>query len=166
MKVLEVIKKNKKQYLITLLTCLIVVFSISKGSTIEKRPLAKREPSRRQLEVNNESKQEANLQESQTTSKSSDEDKEDTLAYKDGSYTGQAQGYKGEVKVQVSVKNGKIDKINIVEHSDDEDYFNKAKSLTDEVIKAQDTNVDAVSGATFSSNGILDAIQNALESGV
>ena len=83
--------------------------------------------------------------------------------WKDGTYTGSAQGFGGPVKVKVTVKNGKIKKIQIVSASGETgSYFTKAKALLPAIVKKQTTNVDAVSGATYSSNGIIRAVRNAL----
>lgn len=83
--------------------------------------------------------------------------------WKDGTYTGSAQGFGGPVKVKVTVKNGKIKKIQIVSASGETgSYFAKAKALIPAIVKKQTTNVDAVSGATYSSNGIIRAVRNAL----
>lgn len=83
--------------------------------------------------------------------------------YKDGTFTGSAQGYHGVVKVAVTVKSNKIKSIKILENHDDAAYFNRAKgTLLPLIVKKQSTNVDVVSGATFSSNGIIKAVRNAL----
>lgn len=83
--------------------------------------------------------------------------------YKDGTYTGQAYGYGGDVQVQVTVKNGYITDITILSSpGETEPYFTLAKTIIDTVIKKQTWEVDAVSGATYSSNGILGAVQNAI----
>lgn len=83
--------------------------------------------------------------------------------YKDGTYTGSAQGWGGTTKVSVSVKNNKITGIQVLSNQDTPSYFNKAKStIISAILKKQSTNVDAVSGATFSSNGIIKAVRNAL----
>ena len=83
--------------------------------------------------------------------------------FKDGTYVGVGEGYRGDVKVSVVIKNGKISKINILSTVDDEQYFSKARTLTSNIISKQSPNVDTVSGATFSSNGIIEAVSNALE---
>ena len=84
--------------------------------------------------------------------------------YKDGTFTGSASGYHGTVKVSVTIKNNKIKSIKILENHDDAAYFNRAKGiLLPLMIKKQSTNVDSVSGATFSSNGIIKAVRNALK---
>ena len=83
--------------------------------------------------------------------------------YKDGTFTGTASGYHGTVKVSVTIKDNKIKAIKVLENHDDAAYFNRAKGiLLPLMIKKQSTNVDAVSGATFSSNGIIKAVRNAL----
>lgn len=83
--------------------------------------------------------------------------------FKDGTYIGVGEGYKGDIKVSVVIKNGKIYKINILSTEDDEQYFSKARKLTSSIITKQTADVDTVSGATFSSNGIIEAVSNALQ---
>lgn len=84
--------------------------------------------------------------------------------YKDGTYTGEGVGFKPGMKVSVTVKSGKISNIEIVSNNDTPGYFDQASSvIPSEIIKAQSTNVDAVSGATRSSNGIMSAVEDALK---
>lgn len=83
--------------------------------------------------------------------------------FKDGTYIGVGEGYKGDIKVSVVIKNGKIYKINILSTEDDEQFFSKARKLTSSIITKQTAAVDTVSGATFSSNGIIEAVSNALQ---
>lgn len=83
-------------------------------------------------------------------------------SYKDGVYTGSAQGYGGITTVEVTISNGQITDIKILSHHDDSPYINNASSLIDAIINAQSTNVDAVSGATYSSSGIINAVRDAL----
>lgn len=83
-------------------------------------------------------------------------------AYKDGNFTGTAQGFKGEIQVSVEIKNGKIKSIKCTKTQDDKPYVSKASALIGQIIKKQTTNVDTVSGATYSSNGIIGAVRNAL----
>ena len=80
----------------------------------------------------------------------------------DGTYQGSARGYKSVITVSVTVQGGKIVSITIVSAGDDEPYFGNAKAVIDRVIGSQSMNVDTVSGATYSSTGILVAIKNAL----
>ncbi len=82
----------------------------------------------------------------------------------DGVFTGTAQGYGGPVTTQVTVENGYITAVEVVEHSGEtEAYFSQADPLTEAVVEAQTTAVDTVSGATFSSAGILNGATEALQ---
>lgn len=84
--------------------------------------------------------------------------------YKDGTFIGTGKGFRGTVKVAVTIKNNKITKIKVLSKKDDSAYFNRAKSgVISRIIKKQSTNVDTVSGATYSSNGIISAVRNALK---
>ena len=86
-----------------------------------------------------------------------------TGTYKDGTYTGTGKGYKGTVTAKVTISGGKIKTID-VSGSDDAAYFSKAKNgIVSKIISGQSTNVDTVSGATYSSNGIISAVRNALK---
>ena len=87
---------------------------------------------------------------------------EDVAAYKDGTYYGSGTGFGGPLKVMVEISGGKIAPIQIVENSDGSDYISKAASLIDSIITTQSTNVDTVSGATYSSVGIIQAVRDAL----
>ena len=87
---------------------------------------------------------------------------EDAAAYKDGTYYGSGTGFGGPLKVMVEISGGKIASIQIVENSDGSDYISKAASLIDSIIATQSTNVDTVSGATYSSVGIIQAVRDAL----
>ena len=81
----------------------------------------------------------------------------------DGVYTGTGTGFRGETQVEVTVKDGKITDITVVSYQDDQEFFDRAKAgVIDAILSSQDPNVDAVSGATYSSNGIMEAVANAL----
>ena len=85
------------------------------------------------------------------------------LPYADGTYEGEAQGYGGLVRVRVTMSGGRITNIEILDASGETaSFFNRAKKLVDTVLERQSWEVDTVSGATYSSRGILGAIQNAL----
>lgn len=85
-------------------------------------------------------------------------------SYKDGTYEGSATGYSGQMTVSVTVSCCKISEINIVDTGDDEEYLIDAKDVIPQIIEKQSTEVDAVSGATHSSKGIINAVAKALES--
>ena len=105
--------------------------------------------------------------------KTSTEDAEDETAedeeqakgsfdLEDGVYQGTGTGYRGDITVAVKIKDKQIASIEILSASDDEPFFGRAKGLIDQIIKKQSTKVDTVSGATYSSKGIISAVKNAL----
>lgn len=81
----------------------------------------------------------------------------------DGVYTGSGIGFRGTITVEVTVGSQMVTDIAVVKNSDDTKWFNRAVRLIDDIIDEQSTAVSAVSGATYSSNGIIDAVANALE---
>ena len=81
---------------------------------------------------------------------------------KDGVYTGSGQGFNGPIRVRVTISKGSITKVEILSHSDDNPYFGRARSVISKILGKADKSVDTVSGATYSSRGILDAVRNAL----
>ena len=87
---------------------------------------------------------------------------EEAAAYKDGTYYGSGTGFGGPLKVMVEISDGKIVSIEIVENSDGSSYISKASALISSIISSQSTNVDTVSGATYSSVGIIQAVRDAL----
>lgn len=87
---------------------------------------------------------------------------QDASAYKDGTYYGAGKGFAGTMKVKVDISGGKIASISIVSTKDGDSYVKSASSLLDTIVEKQSTNVDTVSGATFSSRGIIAAVRSAL----
>lgn len=87
--------------------------------------------------------------------------------YKDGTYTGSAKGFGGAIDVEVTVEGGKITKLDIVSaKKEDTAYLDAAKDIINRIIENQSTDVDTVSGATFSSTGIKNAATQALEGAI
>ena len=93
----------------------------------------------------------------ETTDNSSDS------VYTDGVYSGTGTGFRGDVNVTVTVSGGEITDITIVSHSDDTPYMSRAEAVIDSILESQDLDVSTVSGATYSSNGILEAVAAALD---
>ena len=86
----------------------------------------------------------------------------DSLNLNDGVYTGSGQGFNGPIRVRVTVSGGNITNVEILSHSDDAPYFNRAKAVIGRLLGKPGKSVDTVSGATYSSRGIIDAVRNAL----
>lgn len=87
---------------------------------------------------------------------------EDADGYRDGTYYGTGKGFAGELKVKVDISGGKIAGISIVSTKDGDSYIKSASSILNKIVQSQSTNVDTVSGATFSSRGIIEAVRDAL----
>ena len=82
--------------------------------------------------------------------------------YLDGIYTAEAIGFEGKITVQVTVAEDKITDITVLSAEDEEEYLARAKRVIPAILEGQNPNVDAVSGATYSSTGILNAVKLAL----
>lgn len=87
--------------------------------------------------------------------------------YKDGTWQGSAEGFGGDIAVDVTVSGGEIASVDITSaDGEDSAYLTMAKDIIPEIIDAQSAEVDTVSGATFSSTGIKNAVAQALEGAV
>lgn len=88
---------------------------------------------------------------------------EPTSQYRDGTYTGTGEGYYGTITVTVTISNDVITAITIDSYIDDDDYLGDAENgVIPAILAAQSPDVSAVSGATYSSKGIMAAVKNAL----
>lgn len=84
--------------------------------------------------------------------------------YEDGTYTGEAEGHNGPVKVEVEVKDGKISSVEVVEHEESEGIAEPAiKDIPAAIVEKNSTDVDSVSGVTVTSDAIKEAVDNALK---
>lgn len=83
-------------------------------------------------------------------------------------YDGAAQGFAGEIKVSVFVEGDTITDITYQTEGETPSIGGSAiKALRTKILKTQNTNIDAISGATYSSKGFLTAVQTALaEAGI
>ena len=87
--------------------------------------------------------------------------------YKDGTYTGEADGFGGTIQVEVKIEKSKIAEINVISaEKEDGAYLSMAKDMIPKIIDAQSADIDTISGATFSSTGIKNASEQALEKAV
>lgn len=83
--------------------------------------------------------------------------------YKDGTYTGSAQGFGGTITVEVTLASDEITNIQVTSApGEDSAYLSQGEGVISSIISAQSTDVDTVSGATFSSTGIINAVVDAL----
>lgn len=82
---------------------------------------------------------------------------------KDGTYEGSAYGFGDLITVSVTLKDGKMTDISVLSaDGEDKPYYKQAVSVLNEMLEAQSTEVDTVSGATLTADGLIDAVADAL----
>lgn len=87
----------------------------------------------------------------------------DLTGVADGTYTGKAEGRNGEIEVNVTVAGGKVTEVKVVSQDETPEIAEEAlTAIPAKIVETQSIKVDAVSGATLTSKGIMDAVQNAL----
>jgi uncharacterized protein with FMN-binding domain len=86
------------------------------------------------------------------------------VVLKDGTYTGSATGYRPGLTVEVTVKGNRVTIITVVSHNErgPQHYAKPIKVVPGEIIDGQTLDVDTVSGATRTSEGIINAVNDAL----
>lgn len=119
--------------------------------------------SRAQEETIAELQQELAVQKAAAAAAQPEEESGTDSPYADGTYTGEAEGYGGLVSVEITIADGEITDVTVLSaEQEDAAYFDAARGVIDEILEQQTTDVDTISGATFSSNGILHAVEEAL----
>ena len=88
---------------------------------------------------------------------------ESTSKYKDGTYSGSATGFAGTLQVSVQISNDVITGITVISHNDTQGICDRAiEEMPGKIISSQSTSVDVVSGASYTSKGIINAVNDAL----
>jgi len=92
----------------------------------------------------------------------------DGAVLKDGVYTGAADGFGPGLTVSVAVENGRVARVEVLRHNEKNAryYARPIETIPKEIVQNQTLHVDAVSGATLTSNGIVEAVYNALQNAV
>lgn len=85
-----------------------------------------------------------------------------SFEYSDGTYEGKGEGYNGVITVSVSIEKGEISDITVISAPDDSVFWKKAVKLIDIIKEAKSADVDGISGATYSSDGLKSAVKDAL----
>ncbi len=138
------------------LLIILVIFACYENITVRKEKLvAENEAAVREAVEYNEK--------IEVETAASSEDGNEGGSYKDGTYDGTGSGFGGDIAVSVTVKGGKIETITVNDHaSEDPAYYSQAEAVVDAMLAANSTEVDTVSGATFSSGGLIAAVEDAL----
>ena len=108
-------------------------------------------------------KDDENTDETEAEDTSSSNEDSEELVYKNGTYTGDGQGFGGNIQVQVTLENDTITDIQVVSApGEDSAYLSQGQGVISTILASQSTDVDTISGATFSSTGIINAVNDAL----
>lgn len=84
--------------------------------------------------------------------------------FKPGTYTSEAKGHNGMVKVSVTVDGNSIKEVKIIEHEESKGIADAAlENIPTKIVEGQTLAVDVVAGSTFTSNAILLAVEEALK---
>jgi uncharacterized protein with FMN-binding domain len=84
--------------------------------------------------------------------------------YRDGVYEGTGQGLRGPVRIRIRLETGLVTELEILEHQEDEFGGGPAmEELAERVLEYNSADIDVISGATESSRGFLDAVEDALK---
>lgn len=144
--------KNFILRVVNLLLILAVLGRYQQVAVIRAAAAAERQQEIREVEAYN-----ASLQ------KAAQEAEEAEAGIQDGTYEGSAFGFGDLITVSVTIKDGRITDIAVLDASgEDRPYYNQSLPLLDEMIDKQSTEVDTVSGATLTSEGLIGAVADAL----
>lgn len=87
-----------------------------------------------------------------------------TSICQDGTYEGVGEGFGGDIRIQLTITSGRIADIQVLSaEKEDSSYLSMAEGIIANIIDAQSAEVDTISGATYSSTGIRQAVMQALE---
>lgn len=137
---------------VNLLLILAVLGRYQQVAVVRAAAAAERQQEIREVEAYNASIQ-----------KAAQEAEEAEAGIQDGTYEGSAFGFGDLITVSVTIKDGRITDISVLDASgEDRPYYNQSLPLLDEMIDKQSTEVDTVSGATLTSEGLIGAVADAL----
>ena len=137
---------------VNLLLILAVLGRYQQVAVVRAAAAAERQQEIREVEAYNASIQ-----------KAAQEAEEAEAGIQDGTYEGSAFGFGDLITVSVTIKDGRITDISVLDASgEDRPYYNQSLPLLDEMIDKQSTAVDTVSGATLTSEGLIGAVADAL----
>lgn len=130
-----------------------------------KEEAKKEEPKKEEPKKEEPKKEEVKKEEPKKEEPKTEEPKPAASGYKDGTYVGKGEGFSVDIplQVEVQVKDGKISKVTIIKHDETAGVSDAAREKVPAAIVAkQSPDVEIVSGATFTSKGIMEAVKNAL----
>ena len=142
--------KNFLLRAVNLLLILGVLWQYQQVALIRAAAVSQRKQEIAEVEAYNASVLQAQAEQSQS-------------GYRDGTYEGSAFGFGDVIRVSVTIQNGKMTDISVLDASgEDKPYYKQALPLLDEMLAVQSAEVDTVSGATLTAEGLIGAVENAL----
>ena len=157
--------KNFTVRFLSLLLISAALFAYNSVAAQRQRMVEENEKKISEVEAYNESM--ASMENQRMNSEGNYGTETDQAVYTDGNWEGIGMGFGGDIKVAVSVSDGRIISVEILEaKAEDAAYLKMAETLTLDIVDAQSTEIDTISGATYSSKGILDAVSDALSKAV
>lgn len=91
------------------------------------------------------------------------EEQQTESGYRDGVYEGTGLGFGDDIVVQVTISGGRMTDISVLSaDGEDKPYYKQAISVLDSMLSTQSTQVDTVSGATLTADGLIEAVADAL----
>ena len=159
----EDLEKQQKE----MLTALEEAAKAQEEAKAAREVSMKKEDAEKEKNTDEKETAENTKEETEENPKSENEDAEDKeeedLAYKNGTYTGEGRGFGGIIQVEVTLENDTITDIQVVSApGEDSAYLSQGEGVISTILAAQSTDVDTISGATFSSTGIINAVNDAL----
>ena len=138
--------------------------ALEEAAKAQEEAKAAREVSMAKEDAEKEKNTKEETEENPKSENADAEDKEEEdLAYQNGTYTGEGQGFGGTIQVEVTLENDTITDIQVVSApGEDSAYLSQGEGVISTILAAQSTDVDTISGATFSSTGIINAVNDAL----
>lgn len=139
---------------VNLLLILGVLWQYQNTALLRADAVAQRQKEIREVEAWNTSVLQAQQQEQEAAAQTGP---------KDGTYEGSAYGFGDLITVSVTLKDGQITDISVLSaDGEDKPYYKQALSVLDKIVASQSTEVDTVSGATLTADGLIDAVADAL----
>lgn len=146
--------KNFVLRLINLLLILAVLWQYQRVALVRAAAVAERQQQIDEVNAYNAEILKAQQEEAE---------QEAVSGYKDGTYEGSALGFGDTITVQVTIQDGKMTDISVLDASgEDKPYYNQSLPVLDQILSSQSTEVDTISGATLTSEGLIDAVADAL----
>lgn len=114
-------------------------------------------------EKSDDSKENADQADSETEGSGETSSDDSGNFYKNGTFEGSGTGYGGTITVQVTLEDDTITAVSVASApGEDSAYLSQGENVINSILSEQSTDVDTISGATFSSTGILEAVNDAL----